>query len=107
MDGHLYVVGRTSTQSLGKPGATRYYWDPPGWHRVSAGAYVIHHCCGIPASVAAMKQKLQPQSARMRAVRAINLIALLLRAGDVHPNPGPSLHVAQQNILGLTPGKKD
>ncbi|KNH05484.1 hypothetical protein XU18_3455 [Perkinsela sp. CCAP 1560/4] len=36
MDGHLYVVGRISTQSLGKPGATRYYWDPPGWHRVSA-----------------------------------------------------------------------
>ena len=23
MDGHIYVVGRTSTQSLGKPGATR------------------------------------------------------------------------------------
>ena len=43
----------------------------------------------------------------MRAVRAINLIALLLRAGDVHPNPGPSLRIAQQNILGLTPGKKD
>ncbi|KNH06335.1 hypothetical protein XU18_2840 [Perkinsela sp. CCAP 1560/4] len=107
MDGHLYVVGRTSTQSLGKPGADRYYWAPPGWHRVSARACVIHHCCGIPASVAAMKQKLQTRSTRMRAVRAINLIALLLRAGDVHPNPGPSLRIAQQNILGLTPGKKD
>ena len=106
MDGHLYVVGRTSTQSLGKPGADRYYWDPPGWHRVSARAFVIHHCCGIPASVAAKKQKLSPQSARMRAVRAINLIALLLRAGDVHPNPGPSLHVAQFNVLGFSPGKK-
>ena len=106
MDGHLYVVGRTSTQSLGKPGATRYYLDPPGWHRVSARAVVIHHCCGIPASVAAKKQKLSPQSARMRAVRAINLIALLLRAGDVHPNPGPSLHVAQFNVLGFPPGKK-
>ena len=42
MDGHLCVVGRISTQSLGKPGATRYYWDPPGWHRVSARAFVIH-----------------------------------------------------------------
>ncbi|KNH06313.1 hypothetical protein XU18_2818 [Perkinsela sp. CCAP 1560/4] len=106
MDGHLYVVGRISTPSWGKPGADRYYGDPPGWHRVSAGAYVIHHCCGIPASVAAMKQKLQTRSARMRAVRAINLIALLLRAGDVHPNPGPSLHVAQFNVLGFSPGKK-
>ena len=106
MDGYRYVVGRTSPQSMGKPGATRYYWDPPGWHRVSARAFVIHHCCGIPASVAAKKQKLSPQSARMRAVRAINLIALLLRAGDVHPNPGPSLHVAQFNVLGFSPGKK-
>ncbi|KNH07553.1 hypothetical protein XU18_0573 [Perkinsela sp. CCAP 1560/4] len=105
MDGHLYVVGRTSTQSLGKPGATRYYWDPPGWHRVSARAFVIHHCCGIPASVAAKKQKLSPQSARMRAVRAINLIALLLRAGDVHPNPGPSLHVAQWIANGCSQWK--
>ncbi|KNH04999.1 hypothetical protein XU18_3873 [Perkinsela sp. CCAP 1560/4] len=42
----------------------------------------------------------------MRAVRAINLIALLLRAGDVHPNPGPSLHVAQFNVLGFSPEKK-
>ena len=104
MHGHL--LRQTSTQSLGKPGATRYYWDPPGWHRVSARAFVIHHCCGIPASVAAKKQKQSPQSARMRAVRAINLIALLLRAGDVHPNPGPSLHVAQFNVLGFSPGKK-
>ena len=104
MHGHL--LRQTSTQSLGKPGATRYYWDPPGWHRVSARACIIHHCCGIPASVAAKKQKLSPQSARMRAVRAINLIALLLRAGDVHPNPGPSLHVAQFNVLGFSPGKK-
>ena len=31
---------------------------------------------------------------------------LLLRAGDVHPNPGPSLHVAQFNVLGFSPGKK-
>ncbi|KNH06217.1 hypothetical protein XU18_2722 [Perkinsela sp. CCAP 1560/4] len=42
----------------------------------------------------------------MRAVRKFYSLSLLLRAGDVHPNPGPILRIAQQNILGLTPGKK-
>ncbi|KNH07224.1 Tbingi protein [Perkinsela sp. CCAP 1560/4] len=32
--------------------------------------------------------------------------SLLLRAGELHPNPGPSLHVAQFNVLGFSPGKK-
>ncbi|KNH09294.1 hypothetical protein XU18_0572 [Perkinsela sp. CCAP 1560/4] len=42
----------------------------------------------------------------MRAVREFNLSSLLLRAGDVHPNPGPTLRIAQFNILGFTPGKR-
>ena len=42
----------------------------------------------------------------MRAVRKFHSLSLLLRAGDVHPNPGPILRIVQQNILGLTPGKK-
>ena len=104
MDGHLCVVDRISTQSLGKPGATRYYLDPPGWHRVSARAVVIHHCCGIPASVAAMKQKLSPPSGRMRAVRAINLIALLLRAAPESGAEPPCSPVQCSRILSW---KKD
>ena len=55
------------------------------------------------------KQKsasLPPWCMRMRAVREFNLSSLLLRAGDVHPNPGPTLRIAQFNILGFTPGKR-
>ena len=42
----------------------------------------------------------------MRAARDINLSLPLLRAGDVHPNPGPALRIAQFNILGFTPGRR-
>ena len=42
----------------------------------------------------------------MLAVRDISLISLLLRDGDVHPNPGQSFRIAAKlNILGFTPGK--
>ncbi|KNH06218.1 leucine-rich repeat protein [Perkinsela sp. CCAP 1560/4] len=52
MDGHLHVVGRTSTPSWGKPGATRYCWDPPWQYRVATGASTVYHCRGPLASVA-------------------------------------------------------
>ncbi|KNH04906.1 Tcoingi protein [Perkinsela sp. CCAP 1560/4] len=106
MDGHLYVVGRTSTPSWGKPGATRCCWDPPWQYRVATGASTVYHCRGPLASVATKVYLWPPRSARMRAVRKFHSLSLLLRAGDVHPNPGPILRIAQQNILGLTPGKK-
>ena len=106
MDGHLYVVGRTSTPSWGKPGATRCCWDPPWQYRVATGASTVYHCRGPLASVATKVYLWPPRSARMRAVRKFYSLSLLLRAGDVHPNPGPILRIAQQNILGLTPGKK-
>ena len=152
MDGHLSVVGRTTTPSWGKPGATRFYGDPPWRHRVTTRASSILHCHGILASVANTKRSgnkklkkqetkklrnkisqhiippafillpipfchtftsylpypthLPPWCTRMRAARDINLSLLLLRAGDVHPNPGPALRIAQFNILGFTPGRR-
>ena len=56
MDGHLSVVGRTTTPSWGKPGATRFYGDPPWRHRVTTRASSILHCHGILASVANTKR---------------------------------------------------
>ncbi|KNH07217.1 hypothetical protein XU18_2080, partial [Perkinsela sp. CCAP 1560/4] len=91
MDGHLYVVGRTSTPSWGKPGATRCCWDPPWQYRVATGASTVYHCRGPLASVATKVYLWPPRSARMRAVRKFHSLSLLLRAGDVHPNPGPIL----------------
>ena len=52
MDGHLYVVGRISTPSWGKPGAARYYGDPPWGHRAETRVSTILHCHGILDSVA-------------------------------------------------------
>ena len=43
----------------------------------------------------------------MRAARGLNPVSLLLRAGDVHPNPGPSLRIAQFNTRGFPAGKRD
>ncbi|KNH05989.1 Endonuclease/exonuclease/phosphatase [Perkinsela sp. CCAP 1560/4] len=106
MDGHLYVVGRTSTPFWGKPGATRCCWDPPWQYRVATGASTVYHCRGRLASVATKVYLWPPRSARMRAVSKFHSLSLLLRAGDVHPNPGTILRIAQQNILGLTPWKK-
>ena len=126
MDGHLYVMGRISTPSWGKPGAGRYYGDPLWGQRVETRVSTILHCHGFLDSVAnkneaankvikkqkkkkSRKQKsasLRPWCMRMRAVREFNLSSLLLRAGDVHPNPGPALRIAQFNILGFTPGKR-
>ncbi|KNH08324.1 Endonuclease/exonuclease/phosphatase [Perkinsela sp. CCAP 1560/4] len=106
MNGHLYVVGRTSTPFWGKPGATRYCQGGSQQQRVATGASTVYHCRGPLASVATKVYVWPPRSARMRAVRKFHSLSLLLRAGDVHPNPGPILLITQQNILGLTPGKK-
>ena len=41
-------------------------------------------------------------STHVRAVKLINLSNLLIsRAGDVHPNPGPLLNIAQLNVRNL------
>ncbi|KNH06644.1 hypothetical protein XU18_2545 [Perkinsela sp. CCAP 1560/4] len=105
MYGHLlYVVCRTSTPSWGKPGATRCCWDPPWQYRVATGASTVYHCRG-PLACGPQSLSLAA-SERAHAVREFNLSSLLLRAGDVHPNPGPTLRIAQFNILGFTPGKR-
>ena len=52
MDGHLYVVGRISTPSWGKPGAARYYGDPPWGQRAETRVSTILHCHGFLDSVA-------------------------------------------------------
>ncbi|KNH06670.1 hypothetical protein XU18_2498 [Perkinsela sp. CCAP 1560/4] len=56
MDGHLYVVSRINTPSWGKPGAARYYGDPPWGHRAETRVSTILHCHGILASVANTKR---------------------------------------------------
>ena len=43
----------------------------------------------------------------MRTEIGFDPIALLLRAGDVHPNPGLSLHIAQYNLRGFNNIKRD
>ncbi|KNH07674.1 hypothetical protein XU18_1675 [Perkinsela sp. CCAP 1560/4] len=69
MDGQLYVVGRTSTPSWGKPGATRCCWDPPWQYRVATGASTVYHCRGPLRGVSGHQSLSLAASERAHACR--------------------------------------
>ena len=78
MDGHLYVVGRTSTQSLGKLGAVQYFRDVPWRYWYSQVSTILRPHREFKSLVAAsMNTQKILWCTRMRAVSKLYLLTRL------------------------------